>query len=168
MNALNEQVGGDYYKNMAFGPLEFCQANRFNALESAAIQHISRHGKKGTKADGLLDCQKAIHEMQMVIALEYQDVMEKQPDIEEKNENHPILQAISNGLGIDLETLRKDIINANEVMKGKCKQGNTLKSLLGFIPDKDTANSLIYAIQRGWIPSVHWMDTKDEQQIDVK
>jgi hypothetical protein len=66
-SALNTQVGGDHYKQMAIQPIEFCHANDIEAAEGAAIAYICRHRFKNGKAD----LEKAIHTLQMLIELEY-------------------------------------------------------------------------------------------------
>ena len=67
MSALNEQVGGGHYKDMAIQPIEFCQRNRLGYAESLAIKYLCRHGKK----NGKQDLEKAIHCINLLIELEY-------------------------------------------------------------------------------------------------
>jgi hypothetical protein len=66
-SALNVQVGGQHYKEMAIQPIEFCHKNHMGACETMAIKYISRHKVK----DGKKDLEKAIHSIQLLIELEY-------------------------------------------------------------------------------------------------
>ena len=67
MSALEKQVGGDHYKQMAIQPTEYCQKNKFNHCESSAIKYISRHAAKG----GAEDIRKAIHFLELLLEIEY-------------------------------------------------------------------------------------------------
>ena len=69
MTALDIQVGGSHYKDMKIQPVEFCQLNKLPFLESCVIKRMCRHRGKG----GLEDLQKAIHEINLLIQLEYGD-----------------------------------------------------------------------------------------------
>lgn len=60
-------MGGDHYKDLPLQPVEFCQINRLNYCESAAIKYICRHGNK----HGREDLEKAIHYLQLLILIEY-------------------------------------------------------------------------------------------------
>ena len=73
MNPLEEQIAGSHYKNMAIQPVVFCQKNGLGFCEASAIKYICRHGSKGGQQDLL----KAIHFLELLIALEY--VEEKEP-----------------------------------------------------------------------------------------
>lgn len=65
--ALDTQVGGSHYKDMAIQPIEYCQKNRLGYCESNAIKYISRHTKKSGKED----IEKAIHMLGLLLELEY-------------------------------------------------------------------------------------------------
>lgn len=65
MSALNEQIGGDHYKDMAIQPIEFCELNKLSACETLAIKYLCRHRSK----NGRQDLEKAIHCIQLLIEL---------------------------------------------------------------------------------------------------
>jgi len=73
MSALNEQIAGTHYKDMAIQPIEFCQRNRLGYAESLAIKYLCRHGKK----NGRQDLQKAIHCIQLLMEMEYPEPAKK-------------------------------------------------------------------------------------------
>ena len=64
---MDRQEGGNHYKGMAIQPIEFCQKNQLNYCESNAIKYICRHRKK----NGAEDIRKAIHNLQILLELEY-------------------------------------------------------------------------------------------------
>lgn len=64
---LNMQVGGDHYRNMEIQPAEFITRNRLGFLEGSVIKRMCRHGAK----DGAKDIRKAIHELQLILKLQY-------------------------------------------------------------------------------------------------
>ena len=68
--ALKMQVGGNHYKSMVIQPSVYCQRNKFNHLESTVIKYVSRHGLQG----GRKDIEKAIHCLELLLELEYDDV----------------------------------------------------------------------------------------------
>jgi hypothetical protein len=68
MESLKIQIGGDHYKHMAIQPTEYCQRNRLNFCESAVVKYVSRHASKG----GRKDIEKAIHFLEMLLDIEYQ------------------------------------------------------------------------------------------------
>ena len=65
--ALERQAGGSHYKDMAIQPVEFCQKNKLNMIESNVIKYVSRHRVKG----GREDIEKAIHMLELLLELEY-------------------------------------------------------------------------------------------------
>ena len=65
--ALDTQVAGKHYKDMAIQPIVFCQKNKLNACETHAIGYICRHQKDG----GAEDIRKAIHMLEILLELEY-------------------------------------------------------------------------------------------------
>jgi hypothetical protein len=67
--ALDTQIAGSHYKDMAIQPLEFCQRNRIPFCESNVIKYCCRHRTKNGKEDIL----KAIHNLQVILQLEYND-----------------------------------------------------------------------------------------------
>lgn len=69
VNPLNTQVGGVHYKDMAIQPVEYCQLNNFNHLESSIVKYVSRWRTKGGKQDLL----KIKHCVDLIIKLERLD-----------------------------------------------------------------------------------------------
>lgn len=66
---LDEQVGGNHYKNLGIQPFEYCMANNLNYGQSNVIKYVTRYRYKNGKED----LEKAIHTLQMLIELEYGD-----------------------------------------------------------------------------------------------
>ena len=66
MSALESQVGGDHYKDMAIQPVEYIHANNLNYIEGAVVKYVSRWKKK----NGVEDLRKARHFLDMLIELE--------------------------------------------------------------------------------------------------
>ena len=64
---LKLQAGGTHYKNLVIQPIEFCQLNNLNMIESCVIKYVCRHKKKG----GAEDIRKAIHMLECLLELEY-------------------------------------------------------------------------------------------------
>ena len=65
--ALDDQIGGDHYKKFKIQPIEFSHANNIPFIEANVIKYICRHKAKGGKQD----LEKAIHFIQLLIELEY-------------------------------------------------------------------------------------------------
>jgi len=65
--AVETQVGGNHYKDMAIQPVEFITKNDIPFLEGNAIKYLCRHKSKGGKED----LEKAIHYCQLAIDLYY-------------------------------------------------------------------------------------------------
>jgi hypothetical protein len=70
MSALDIQVGGDHYKNMAIQPVEFIHANGLGFLEGNVVKYVSRWKSK----NGLPDLLKARHYIDLLIELEHRKV----------------------------------------------------------------------------------------------
>lgn len=66
-NPLETQVGGGHYKGMKIQHVEFVHANDIPYIEANAIKYICRHKSK----NGRQDIEKAIHYLQILLALEY-------------------------------------------------------------------------------------------------
>lgn len=66
MSALDVQVGGGHYKDMAIQPAEFITRNKIGFLEGCVIKRVCRWRSK----DGVKDLHKAIHELQLLIEFE--------------------------------------------------------------------------------------------------
>ncbi len=67
MSSLDMQEGGDHYKNMKIQPIEFIQENKMQFLEGCVIKRVCRHRAK----NGAEDIRKAIHELNLILELEY-------------------------------------------------------------------------------------------------
>ena len=65
-NALEVQVAGSHYKDMAIQPVEFIHANGIGYFEGNVIKYISRWRSKG----GVADLEKAKHYIDLLIELE--------------------------------------------------------------------------------------------------
>lgn len=63
MSALDIQVNGTHYKNMAIQPAEFITMNGIGFLEGCVIKRMCRWKNK----DGVADLKKAIHEIQLLM-----------------------------------------------------------------------------------------------------
>lgn len=65
--ALETQIGGNHYKNMAIQPVQFCLANNLGFCEANVIKYVCRYKDKG----GMADLQKAKH--YLTILMEHYD-----------------------------------------------------------------------------------------------
>jgi hypothetical protein len=65
-DALLHQEGGSHYKDMPIQPALFCERNGLSFLESCVVKRMCRWRRK----DGILDLQKAIHEIKLLIAFQ--------------------------------------------------------------------------------------------------
>lgn len=65
---LDNQVGGSHYKAMPIQPVEFTERNNLTFLEGCVVKRITRHSRGGKGAE---DIKKAIHELQLILALHY-------------------------------------------------------------------------------------------------
>ena len=70
MSALNEQVGGEHYRQYAIQPTEFVQRNRLGFCEGNVVKYVCRHGSK----NGRQDLEKAIHYLQLLIEIDYPEI----------------------------------------------------------------------------------------------
>ena len=66
-NPLNRQEGGDHYKKLKIQPVEYIVANKIGFIEGSVIKYVTRHKEKHGKAD----LRKAIHFLELLIAMEY-------------------------------------------------------------------------------------------------
>ena len=64
--ALDTQVAGNHYKDMAIQPAEFIHKNKIEFLPGCVIKRMCRWRNK----DGVQDLHKAIHEIELMIELE--------------------------------------------------------------------------------------------------
>ena len=65
-SALDVQVAGSHYKDMAIQPIEFIHLNGLGFLEGCVVKRIARWRKK----DGMQDLLKARHELDLLIEME--------------------------------------------------------------------------------------------------
>lgn len=68
MSYLDHQIGGDHYLQMATQPVEFIEGNALTFLEGCVVKRVCRHSRGGK---GRQDIEKAIHELQLILALHY-------------------------------------------------------------------------------------------------
>ena len=73
MNPYTTQIGGSHYKGFAIQPAHFAEANGLSFLEGCAIKRLCRHSRGGK---GRQDLEKAIHEIQLLIAERYPEPAE--------------------------------------------------------------------------------------------
>lgn len=66
MSALNEQPGGNHYKDKAIQPVQYIHANGIGYCEGNVIKYVSRWREK----NGLQDLLKARHYIDLLIELE--------------------------------------------------------------------------------------------------
>ena len=66
-SALNTQVDGDHYKDMAIQPVVYIHANGMGFMEGCIVKYISRYKNKNGKQDLL----KAKHLIDLILELEY-------------------------------------------------------------------------------------------------
>jgi hypothetical protein len=69
VSALDEQVGGEHYKNLAIQPVEYIHTNGIGYVEGCVIKYVTRWRSKG----GLNDLLKARHYLDVLIELETHD-----------------------------------------------------------------------------------------------
>lgn len=67
LDPLASQVGGTHYKGYAIQPAEFITRNNLPFLEGCVIKRVCRHRDK----NGAEDIRKAIHELQLILKLQY-------------------------------------------------------------------------------------------------
>lgn len=66
-SALDTQVAGNHYKDMVIQPVEFITRNNIGFLPGCVIKRVCRYKNKA----GVEDLRKAIHELELMIELEY-------------------------------------------------------------------------------------------------
>lgn len=66
MNALDKQVGGSHYKELAIQPVEYIHANGLGFFEGNIVKYISRWRTK----NGVSDLEKAKHYIELLIEME--------------------------------------------------------------------------------------------------
>ena len=65
-NPLNEQVGGDHYKDLPIQPFEFIERNNLGYGVGNVIKYLCRYKTKG----GAEDLKKARHYIDLLIEVE--------------------------------------------------------------------------------------------------
>lgn len=63
---LDQQVGGNHYKDLKFQPIEYIHANHIPFAEGCIIKYVTRWRTKG----GIDDLKKARHFIDLLIDLE--------------------------------------------------------------------------------------------------
>ena len=66
-NPLDEQVGGDHYKDLAIQPFEFIERNNLGFGAGNIIKYLCRYKRK----NGIEDLKKARHYLDLLIDLEH-------------------------------------------------------------------------------------------------
>lgn len=66
-SALDKQVGGGHYKDMAIQPLEFTHKNNLNFCQGNIVKYASRYKSK----NGIEDLKKVKHYAELLAKLEY-------------------------------------------------------------------------------------------------
>ena len=66
-SALDTQVAGDHYKDLAIQPVVYIHANKMGFMEGCIVKYISRYKDKNGKQDLL----KIKHFVDLLIELEY-------------------------------------------------------------------------------------------------
>lgn len=67
MSALDEQIGGDHYRDGGIQPVQFIEANGLGFCEGNIIKYVTRHREKG----GAEDLRKARHYIDLLLELRY-------------------------------------------------------------------------------------------------
>ena len=69
-SALDVQVAGNHYKDLAIQPVEYIHANNIGYFEGNVIKYVSRWRAK----NGIKDLEKAKHYIELLIELETKNV----------------------------------------------------------------------------------------------
>lgn len=75
--ALDTQVGGNHYKNLAIQPVEYIFKNKLGYFEGCVIKYVTRWKSKG----GVQDLEKAKHFLELLIDLQEQYAKEGMLDL---------------------------------------------------------------------------------------
>lgn len=67
MSALDVQIGGGHYKDLAIQPIEYCMKNKLDHCQSNVIKYVTRFRGK----NGLEDLKKAKHYIDLLMEFEY-------------------------------------------------------------------------------------------------
>jgi hypothetical protein len=66
MSALDKQIGGSHYKDMAIQPIEYIHKNGLGFCEGNIVKYITRWKTK----NGIEDLRKVIHYAELLIQME--------------------------------------------------------------------------------------------------
>ena len=66
-SALSKQEGGSHYKGYTIQPIEYAMANNLNYCQANVVKYTTRYRDK----NGLEDLLKAIHNLEILIEMEY-------------------------------------------------------------------------------------------------
>jgi hypothetical protein len=69
VSALDKQVSGNHYKDKGIQPIVYIHANNLGFCEGNVIKYVTRHKDK----NGAADIKKAIHYLELLLELQYQD-----------------------------------------------------------------------------------------------
>ncbi len=69
MSALDKQVEGDHYKSVKIQPIQYIHANGLGFMEGNVVKYVTRHKNKNKRKD----LEKAIHYLELLIELEYEE-----------------------------------------------------------------------------------------------
>lgn len=78
MKAIESQVGGSHYKDMAFQPIELIAVLRCSFIQGCIIKYISRYKNK----NGAQDIKKCIHYAQLAIELKDKGLCKTTNDVD--------------------------------------------------------------------------------------
>jgi hypothetical protein len=84
--ALDTQVGGSHYQDMAIQPIEFIQANRLFFCEGNVVKYVVRWRTK----NGLEDLKKARHYLDLLIEENTPVATEHETALAPRHTNQPI------------------------------------------------------------------------------
>jgi len=88
MSAINEQIGGNHYKDMKIQPVEFITKNKIGFLEGCVIKRLCRYMKK---ENPLEDLNKCIHEIYLI-----KELADIKSDIKNKKLEEPESKDLKN------------------------------------------------------------------------
>jgi hypothetical protein len=69
VSALDKQESGNHYKDKGIQPIVYIHANNLGFCAGNVVKYVTRYKTKG----GAADIRKAIHYLELLLELEYQD-----------------------------------------------------------------------------------------------
>lgn len=78
-SALNVQVDGNHYKDLAIQPVEYIHANGLGFCEGSVVKYVTRWRAK----NGIADLKKARHFIDLLIELESREAALEFPPLEQ-------------------------------------------------------------------------------------